>query len=444
MTTATTTSEAVARLHDPRAEQCLLACLLRDGSQLDEVAPPLAAQDFYADAHQRVFTAVSGMRARGSAIDLVGAAEELRRTRSLDDVGGWPYLAEVYAADTVAADAARWSGVVREYAQLRRLRQAGHSIAAAVDSREGPAADLIERAQRDLFQLGSDGAATGEAALADVIADVLLRLDGHAGGGLPSGIACLDRMTGGFRPSELFLVAARPSVGKTAVALAIAGHVAGVERRPVLFASLEMSREELAQRLLGAWAGVDGQRVRLGTLTGPEADALLAARDRLAPAPLYVLDEPGVSVARLAAVARRRKARYGLSLVVLDYIGLVEPEDRRAPRHEQVATISRRLKLLARELGVPVLALSQLNRESEARAGQQPRLSDLRDSGAVEQDADAVVLLSRPEAMPSDLLMHLAKQRNGPVGEIVVRFDRTTQRISDPVSGGGSYDVFPD
>lgn len=438
------TSEPNASLHDAGAEKRLLACVLRDGAHLDDVSPPLAAQDFYADAHQRAFAALTAMRARGAAIDLVGLAEELRRSNSLEDVGGWAYLAEVYDSDTVGADVARWAGMVREYAQLRRLRQAGHAIAASADAREGPSAELIERAQRDLFGLGCDDADAGEADLDRAMADVLLQMDAGACRGVPSGITALDQMTGGFRPGELFLIAARPSVGKTAVGLAVAGHVAAAERRPTVFASLEMGRTELAQRLMGSWAGLNGHRVRMGTLSGPEADALLAARDRPSGSPLLILDAPAMTVSRLAALCRRRKARHGLSLVVVDYLGLIEPEDRRQPRHEQVAVISRRLKLLARELAAPVVALSQLNRESESRAGGRPKLSDLRDSGAVEQDADAVLLLSRIEAQPGDLLMDLVKQRNGPVGEFTVRFDRATQRLADPARGGGNYDVFPD
>jgi replicative DNA helicase len=437
-------TEPLTKLHDVKAEQCLLACLLRDGNLLDDVAPPLAAQDFYADAHQRVFTALAGMRSRGQVADLVGVAEELRRSGSLDDAGGVAYLAEVFQADTVGADAARYAGIVREYAQLRRLRQAGCSIAAAVDARQGPSADLIEWAQRDLFALGCDQAQTGEVVLEEVLADVLANLDSPIGRGIPSGIQALDQMTGGHRAGELFVIAARPNVGKTAVALAVAGHVAAVERQPVLFASLEMGRAELGQRLLSSWGGVNGHRVRLGTLTGPEADDLFAARDRLAGAPLYVLDQPGLTVGHLHALCRRRKARHGLAMVIIDYLGLLTPEEPRQPRHEQVAVISRRLKLMARELAVPVIALSQLNRESESRAGQQPKLSDLRDSGAVEQDADAVVLLSRPDSLPSDLTMNLAKQRNGPVGEFNIRFDRATQRLSDPLAVSGRFSAFPD
>lgn len=438
-------SEPLTKLHDQPTEQRLLACLLRDGSQVDDVAPPLAAEDFYSDAHQRMFQAITQMRARGATIDLPGLAEELRRANRLDDVGGWVYLAEVFTADTVAADAVRWAGVIREYAQLRRLRQIGNAIAASVDGRVGPAADLIEIAQRDLFQLGCAAATDGEVSLAEVLADVIARMGAPGCRGIPTGIAALDGMTGGFRSGELVIIAARPGMGKTAVALAIAGHVATVERRSVMFASLEMDRSELGQRLLASWAGVNSQRVRMGTLTGDEADDLTEARDRLVGGgQLLILDAPGMSVARLHARCRRRMARHGLAMVVVDYLTLLEPEDRRQPRHEQVGTMSRRLKLMARELGVPVVVLSQLNRESEGRPGQRPRLSDLRASGDVEQDADAVILLSRVENLPSDLLLDVAKQRNGPVGEFTIRFDRHTQRLSDPSTSNGRYTTFPD
>jgi replicative DNA helicase len=247
---------------------------------------------------------------------------------------------------------------------------------------------------------------------------------------VPTGVADLDALTGGLQPGDLVVIAARPGVGKTGLALALVRHAAGLGH-PALFCSIEMGRGELAARLLSAHTGVAGQLIRHGAVNASELRRLGDAVGEFAGLPAWIDDSPAQSVLRIAANARRLKRQRGLALVAVDYLQLVEPEERGVPRHEQVAAASRRLKALARELEVPLVALAQLNRESESRTDRRPRLSDLRESGQVEQDADVVVLLSRVEGRPDAILLDVAKQRNGPTGEAVVRFDRERMRFEE-------------
>jgi replicative DNA helicase len=297
-------------------------------------------------------------------------------------------------------------------------------------------AEVLREAERAVFALAEVGAAGQVVWLADAVEDTVNYINDRAtdGGvgmaGLPTGLPPLDDLTGGLPAGELVVVAARPSIGKTSVALTFAGHSAR-EGRTVLFTSLEMSRRALATRMLCSESGVDGQLVRTGRLGNEDVERLSEVRTRLLHLPLAVDDCPEQSVLRIAANARRLKRQGKLDLVVVDYLQLVAPGGRQEPRHEQVAEISRRLKALAKELEVPVLALSQLNRECESRPDGRPKLADLRESGQIEADADQVLLLHRPKGHEDQLEVIVAKNRNGPTGEVGVKFDRSLMRFDD-------------
>jgi len=419
-----------------RAERALLGAILREPAVMDDVAPVIAVDRFRVDAHRLVYESILELYESGSQIDLVTVGDRLRVTGRMGDVT-WGYLGELHASEFSGAAAAQYAQIVRDGAMLRDLTRLGQQIVHLGEHPHGPADEMVNAAERGIFALAERGIAGTIMPFSQVVGQALDHIDrriavavstGEPVTGEPSGVGQLDNLTAGFHPGELVIVAARPSVGKTSVAVAIARTIATA--RPVLFASLEQSRHELAQRMLCAESGVLGDNVRRGELSDRDQGALIEAGARLSPLHLHIDDAGEQSVLRLAANARRLKRRQGLGAVIVDYLQLVSPDDRRAPRHEQVGATSRRLKALARELEVPLIALAQLNREVEGRAGQKPRLSDLRESGSIEADADTVILLHPLTESPGCLCLIVAKQRNGPTGEVVVRFDRARMRFS--------------
>jgi replicative DNA helicase len=426
-----------------RAEHALLGGIFRCPSTLDDVAHLLVEDDFREAAHRAVWRGLLSLYGNGQPIDLVGVAEWLNQHDLLGEltisphVTGFAWLAELWDANPTGALVSYHAQMVRDHSLLRRLSQVGERIAHRATHPDGSAQELLEAAERDVFALADDGLSGAAVPLAPVVDAVLDQIDARMAQpatllGLPTGISGLDSITAGLQCGELILFAARPSVGKTAIGLAVARNAAALGHT-VLFCSLEQSRQELAQRLLIAAAGVDGHAVRHAALSRQDLAALAAVRHGLVEVAsrLWVDDESRQTVMRIAGNARRLKHRANLALVVIDYVQIIEPEDRHAQRHEQVGAISRRLKALARELSLPVVALAQLRREVEDRADQKPKLSDLRESGSLEQDADTVVLLHRQRNLPSQLDLHVAKQRNGPVDELSIHFDRARMRFDD-------------
>ena len=424
------------------AEEYVLGACLRDGLAVANAAAVLGPEDFLADARRLAFAAVLELFGAGRPVTAESVADALYRRGQAGNVG-YAYLAELLERVPVAGSEGHYAALVREASVCRRLLLAAEETAREAADPPGPAEDLLARAEARVFAVAHASVAAGPAPAAEVVDACFDRADarrraGGAAAGLPTGFADLDRLTAGLHDEELTVLGARPGAGKSAFAVCVAHRVAVEAGQPALVVSLEMGRGELGDRLLCVGSGVDNQRLRKGLLGDRELDALHAAGARVRAAPLWVDDAPYQTVLRVAATARRLKARHGLRLVVLDYLQLVEPEDRRARRHEQIGAVSRRLKLLAKELRCPVLALAQLNRASEDRPDARPRLSDFREGGGQEQDADVALLLHRPEppggAPPGPVArvdVIVAKQRNGPTGEVPLYYRRACFRFED-------------
>ena len=424
---------------DQAEREVLGAILLRD-SIFDEVATILVAEDFRSDAHRRVWKCMADLFQSGRTIDGTSVADSLHKRGEIEDVGGFGYIGSLVVAVESSVAAAQHARIVHSQALLRRLGSVGHRIAYEAEHPTDEAERVLESAEQQILALGELGSEGATCSVKEVVSDVLKRLDEREKrrgrlSGLSTGLDDLNGILGGFQSSELVVLAARPGVGKTAMAACLAAHSAIVENVPVFFSSLEMSRLELTERLLCIRARVSGQHLRLGIATGEELDRLATAAEIVSSAPIYIDDAPRQSMLRIAANARRHRRKHGLGLVIVDYLQLIEPDDRRAPRHEQVGAISRRLKILARDIALPVVALAQLNREAENRAGQRPRLSDLRESGSIEADADTVILMHK-SAEQSDrrgqvVSLLVEKQRNGPTGDVAVRFHPEQLRFED-------------
>jgi replicative DNA helicase len=415
------------------AEQSVLGAMLRDNTCINDLVTLLSRDDFYTDAHQKLFETIVSLYDRGGQpVDLVILAEALKQRGYLEDVGGYSYLAELWDASPSSANAEYYAQIVRDKSVLRNLIRAGNDILSDAYKQTMPADQLVEVAERKIMEVATKGIVGKLYTLDEAIQDTYDRIDQRTqgpnmvAGGLPTGFADLDELTAGLHPSELVILAARPSVGKTAFALSLARHLTVYEKVPVFFVSLEQSRIELAERLMCSQARVDSHRLRKGTLTAEDMEKLIEAGGILRSAPLIIDDTPAQGILRIAANARRLKRQRDIKAVMIDYLQLIEPDNRRDPRHEQVAQISRRLKFLARELEIPVIALAQVNRASEDRQDHRPRLSDLRESGSIEQDADAVLLLHRPDryepGQESIIEVIVAKNRQGPVGEVTLAY----------------------
>src|SRR3954471_15004787 len=428
------------------AERCVLGSMLRDNGVIGDVVQIVREDSFYADAHQKIFKAVTVLYDKGHPVDLVMLAELLKEQKQIEDVGGYAYLGELWDAAPTAANAEYYARIVREKALIRNLIHASNEILRDAYDQVQPADEMLGDAERKILEVAELGIPGQAVTLHEAIREAYDRIDARAANtiaaGLPTGYVDIDDLTAGLHNSELIILAARPSVGKTAMSLNIVRNVIvgdlvrGVPAAPVFFVSLEQARVELAERLLCAQARVDSHKLRKGHLSSDDMDKLIKAGDVLRQARLYIDDSPAQGMLRIAANARRLKKRHGIRLVVIDYLQLIEAETRRDSRQEQVAQISRRLKFLARELKVPVMALAQVNRSSEERQDHRPRLADLRESGSIEQDADTVLLLHRPEMYEpgqheGTTEVIIGKQRNGPTGEITLTFLKQFMRFED-------------
>jgi replicative DNA helicase len=428
------------------AERSVLGSLLRDNEVIDVVTQIITAESFYLDAHRKIFQAISDLHDKGGQpVDLVILAEELIKRGQLEDVGRAPYLAELWDAAPTAANAEYYARIVRDKSIVRSLIHAGTEILRDAYDQNQPAEEMLEAAERKILDVAQMGVTGQTVTLEQAITETYRRIDDRAigkqkAGGLSTGFIDLNEITAGLHDGELIVIAARPSVGKTSFALGITRNVVVEEREPVFFVSLEQSRIELAERLLCAQARVDSHRLRKGTLSSDDMDRLIDAGGVLRNGRLYIDDAPMQSMLRIAANARRLKLRHGLKLIVVDYLQLIEPDNRRDPRQEQVAQISRRLKALAKELQIPLIALAQVNRSSEDRQDHRPRLADLRESGSIEQDADTVMLLHRPDRYEPGqhegiIEVIIGKQRNGPTGEVTLAYLKQYMRYEDYAAG---------
>lgn len=424
------------------AEQSVLGAMLIDKEAIARVQEVLRAEDFYREAHRHIYDVITGLFDRGEAVDLITVTEELRRRGRLEAIGGVSYLTTLANIVPTAANVEYYARIVEEKSLLRALIKAATEIVARGYAAQEEIDDLLDGAEQLIFEIGQRRNRQSFFSLKELMVEAFGRIEKlfkEKGGvtGVPTGFRELDQLTSGLQPSELIVVAARPSMGKTQFCLNLARHAAVHHRLPVAIFSLEMSREQLALRLLSSEAGVDGQRLRTGFLQDSDWGRLGLAMGRLGDAPMYIDDTPGASVAEVRARARRMKAEKDLGLIVIDYLQLMQTRTRIENRQQEISEISRSLKALARELKVPVVAASQLSRAVESRPDKRPLLSDLRESGAIEQDADVVAFIYREDYYKPDsekkniAQIIVAKQRNGPVGEVELYFDKETGRFID-------------
>ncbi len=417
----------------PDAEISVLGAMLLSPDAVAKAMESLRPEDFYQDAHQLIYGAILDLFNQTRPVDVVTASEQLRQNGQLEQVGGLAYLMELANLVPTAAHLEHYAQVVRSTSMLRQIiGVATELVTTAYRADKGPQ-DILDQAQAALFQLAQRGH-QDVARLQEVLIETFTRLEELYSNhgklvGLPTGFTDLDRLTAGLQASDLVVVAARPSMGKTMLCLNLARHVALHEKVPVVVFSLEMSREQLALRLLSAESEIEGHRLRTGELDSDAWSKLSLALGRLGESPIYIDDTPGISTLELRAKARRLKAQHDIGLVIVDYMQLMQGR-RSENRQQEISDISRSLKALARELKVPVVTLSQLSRAVESRNDKRPMLSDLRESGAIEQDADVVAFLYREDYYsketdnPEITEVIVAKQRNGPTGLVKLLFKK--------------------
>ena len=434
--------------YNAQAEMAVLGSILLKPDVCDEVAMIVKSYDFYDDAHRLMYERMLEMHDAGHRIDVALLVDELKRNEEYERIGGAQFLANVGEAVPTAAHVRDYAEIVRTDSTSRALIDASTDILREAYEPGNDPRELLGKAEQRIFSILDRGGSTSVSSIEEILHQAMDRIDArlrgeHIGGGVDTGFDGLDKMMGGLHNSELVILAARPSMGKTAFAMNIAEHASIHQRRPVLFVSLEMSSIELADRLLCSVAEVDSRRLRNGTISMDDKKRLVETADQIADSPLFVDDSPSRTVSEVAAAARRiRRNKGDLGLIVVDYLQLLQPDDPRDPRQEQVAKMARRLKGLARELDVPVLCLAQLNRQAEQAKENKPRLSHLRESGAIEQDADVVMFVHREEyymtagddrdSVAGLAEIIVAKQRNGPVGEEQLIWRKEFTRFADP------------
>ena len=426
------------------AEASLLGAILIDADAIVKIADVISAQDFFEPRHQRIYEAVAKLYEKRSPIDVLTLADQLKADGYIDMVGGAPYLTELTNYVPTAAHAEQYADIVAQKALRRRLIAASQEMAELGYDESKALRELIEESETKLFEVSQQHVKQDVISLETILAESFERLDDlHKDKqklrGIPTGYKDLDNMLAGLQRSDLFILAARPSMGKTAFVLNLAHKVATKAKEPVLIFSLEMSKEQLVDRLLAMESGVDAWALRTGNLTDKDFEQLGEAMGTLSEAPIFIDDTPGITVSDLRTKARREAHQRPLGLIIVDYLQLMSGGSRfssEGNRVQEISEISRGLKGVARELNVPLIALSQLSRSVESRSPQIPQLADLRESGSIEQDADVVAFLYRedyynPESERKNVMdVLIKKHRNGPTGGVELYFDRDKQRIS--------------
>lgn len=426
------------------AEQAVLGAMLLDQDAALRAVELVDDTMFYREEHRRLFRAMRALTERRVVIDHVTLHDELERRGELAAIGGMEYLAELADAAPTTAHLEFHARILRDKAILRRLIEASTGIITEAYEGRAAAGELLDAAESRIFQISQQRRDQGFVRLKEMLWPTMERIEtlqrsGKAVTGVPTGFVDLDALTSGFQPSELVIVAARPSMGKTAFCLNLAAHAAIEAKVGIAIFSLEMSKEALVQRLLTAEARVDSQRVRRAALRDTDFTYLARAAGILQSCPIWIDDTPAITLLEMRSKARRLKAEHDIGLIIVDYLQLMRSPEYAENRVQEISDVSRSLKGLARELEVPVVALSQLSRASEQRGGERkPILSDLRDSGAIEQDADLVIFIHRPEYYDRDdeskrgiAEIMLAKNRNGPTGEITLRFYKEFTRFAN-------------
>lgn len=427
--------------HSLEAEQAVLGAGLLYPDALESAAEVVTAEDFYRSGHQRIFRTMLTLWRKHEPVDLVTVKHALTASGDLEDAGGPVYLAQLTDGVPRSSNIAAYAQIVRQHAVYRQLLQAGRWMQGLAQEASVEAADALNQAQQRLYEIQVARTTGGFVSARDIVSrEVLPLMDRLANrtqaySGVPCGLPDIDVLTRGFQPSDLILLAARPSMGKTALALAIALHASLREQRQIGFFSLEMSRRDLMFRLMVSHARVDGLRARAGRLMEHEWAAWAHSAGVLADASIQIDDTAALTVQDIRTRARRMKATTGLDLIIVDYLQLARPTTARESRNLDVTDVSMGMKAIAKELDVPVLALSQLSRACEARSNKRPQLSDLRDSGALEQDADLVLFLYRDEVYDEKTAdqgiaeIGIGKHRNGPTGTVKVGFDKAQTRF---------------
>ena len=428
--------------HDLLAEQSTLGGMLLSKDAVADVVEVVRGADFYIPKHEVIFDAILSLYSHGEPTDVITVTDELTKNGALGRAGGADYLHTLTSLVPTAANAGYYASIVADRALLRRLVEAGTRIVQMGYAGEGEVTDLVNTAQAEIYQVTGTAEVEDYVPLTIAVDTAIEEIEAakHRDGqmtGVPTGFADLDTLTNGFHPGQLIIVAARPALGKSTLALDFARSAAIRHNMPTIFFSLEMGKSEIAMRLLSAEASVPLQSMRKGTVDNRDWTTIASTRGRINDAPLYIDDSPNMTLVEIRAKCRRLKQKVGLQMVVIDYLQLMTSGKKVESRQQEVSEFSRALKLLAKELQVPVIALSQLNRGPEQRADKKPAISDLRESGSLEQDADMVILLHRenafekdnPRAGEADFIV--AKHRNGPTDTITVGFQGHLSRFAD-------------
>ena len=431
------------------AERSVLGAMLLNPDAIGtaiEILRDKPYETFYAEAHQHIYSGILELYRTNTPVDAVTLKEQLVRDGTLDPSGGLAYVAELSGAVPTSANIEHYAKIVLDTSILRRLIASCTFISGEAYEVPPDVDALLDRAEAEVFSIAEKRQLNPIWKVSELLEESINRIEtlikSKSGiTGIASGFRKLDDLTSGFQDSDMIVLAARPSVGKTAFALNIASHAAIENNKSVLLFSLEMAKEQLVQRLLCMQGQINSSRLRTGFLAQSEFPKLTRAADRLSRVPLFIDDTPNITVLELRSKARRHAAQHGLDMIIVDYLQLMSSAGRSENRQVEISEISRSIKGLARELRVPVIALSQLSREAERDDTGMPKLSHLRESGAIEQDADVVMMLSRPpahdqESSPDMLILNIAKQRNGPTGKIELLFDRNIQRFKNLVEGG--------
>ncbi|MDD4899023.1 MAG: replicative DNA helicase [Candidatus Omnitrophica bacterium] len=424
------------------AEMAVLGSLLIDEEAISVSLETLKSDSFYKDSHRKIYEAIIDLFNANKAVDIITLTDELKRTGQLEAVGGLSFLTALANSVPTAANISHYVRIVREKSILRSLITNATKIVSLCYATEGNIDELVDNAEKLIFEVSDKRHQGSYIQLKEIIKgsietiDRLYQKKEHVTG-VPTGFIDFDMKTSGLQPSDLIIVAGRPSMGKSAFALGIAEYAGVIEKVPTAVFSLEMSKEQLVQRMLCSHAKVDAHKVRTGYLSTSDWPRLTAAAGKLSEAPIYIDDTPGISVMELRAKARRLKTHHDIQLIILDYMQLMRGSASIENRQQEISEISRSLKALARELNVPVIGISQLSRAVESRNDHRPQLSDLRESGAIEQDADVVVLILREEyysPTPDNqgiAEIIIAKQRNGPVGSLKLTFIKEYTRFEN-------------
>src|SRR5690625_2381187 len=442
--------------HNIEAEQAIIGAIFLEPEAFSTASELLMPEDFYRAGHQRIFEAMLKLADRGEAIDVVTVTSALQDSKHLEEVGGVSYLTEVAGSVPTAANIGYYSKIVEEKALLRRLIRTATDIVTDTFSREDAVEDVLNEAEKGILEVSGRKNSGAFKSIKDVLIEVYdnieqLHQNKEDVTGIPTGFRDLDRITSGFQRNDLIIVAARPSVGKTAFALNVAQNVAVNTDENVAIFSLEMGAEQLVQRMLCAEGNIDSQRLRTGTLIDEDWSKLTMAMGSLSNAGIYIDDTPGIRVSEIRSKCRRLKQENGLGMILIDYLQLIQGSvNSKENRQQEVSEISRSLKGLARELNVPLIALSQLSRGVEQRQDKRPMMSDLRESGSIEQDADIVGFLYRDDYYDQEsekqniIEIIISKQRNGPVGTVELAFVKEYNKFVDLDHRYDTSDVPPE